>query len=621
MKGGYAGKMLFVDLTKGTTEVKELAEDTAMRFIGGYGIGARVLYDVMRPGVDPLGPANVLGFVTGPLTGTGAFFSGRYAVVCKSPVSGGWSDANSGGYFGPELKKAGFDAVFVSGAAKKPVYLWVRDGKAEIRSAGGLWGKDTTETIEALIEETGETKLRAALIGPSGEKKSLMACVMNDRHRAAGRGGCGAVMGSKNLKAVAVRGTQTVAVANPEKLKEINKSIAAAMKEGPMSRMVSAFGQYGTGMGTGANALSGDSPVKNWGGVGVVDFGVESAHKLDAATMDAKYKTGKYACAACPLGCGGEYEVKGGRWPLAGTYRPEYETSAAFGCLCLNDDAESIIQCNEICNRYGLDTISVGATVAWAIECFENGLLTKDETGGVELTWGNAQAIVEITQAIADQTGFGKTLALGSAGAAEKVGKGREYLQTVKGIELPMHDPRFAPGYARTYQYDPAPARHVKGGLGAAQTSDRTPAKYDTSKTGPGDAKLTARNEVLNAAGLCLFSGFTGVKNMALSMLEAVTGRSLGPQDENAAGIRILNMRHAFNLREGQKPSDLVSPPRSVGEPAQKKGPLEGVTIDHKALARNFFAAVEWDEATGKPSRRSLESLGGMDDVIKDLYG
>ena len=199
MKGGYAGKMLFVDLNQGTTAVKELAEDTARKFVGGYGIGARVLYDVMRPGVDALGPANVLGFVTGPLTGSGAFFSGRYAVVCKSPVSGGWSDANSGGYFGPELKKAGFDAVFVSGAAAKPVYLWVQDGKAEIRTAGKLWGKDTTETIDALVAETGEKKLRAALIGPSGEKKSLMACVMNDRHRAAGRGGCGAVMGSKNL--------------------------------------------------------------------------------------------------------------------------------------------------------------------------------------------------------------------------------------------------------------------------------------------------------------------------------------------------------------------------------------------------------------------------------------
>lgn len=621
MKGGYTGKMLFVDLTKGTTNEKELTEEMARQFIGGYGIGARMLYNIMKPGVDPLGPDNVLGFVTGPLTGTGAFFSGRYTVVCKSPVTGGWNDANSGGYFGPELKKAGFDAIFISGVASKPVYLWVNDGKAEIRDARKLWGKDCSETLEALIQETGEKKLRAALIGPAGEKKSLMACVINEQHRAAGRGGPGAVMGSKNLKAVAVRGTGTVSIADPEKLKEINKSILTAMKDGPMALLVSNFGEYGTGMGTGANALSGDSPVKNWRGIGIVDFGKESAHKLDAATMDAKYKTKKYACANCPLGCGAEYEVKSGEWPLGETFRPEYETAAAFGCLCLNDNAESIIKCNEICNRYGLDTISVGATVAWAIECYESGVFTKEETGGIELTWGNARAIVEITQSLAEQTGFGKVLALGSAGAAQKLGKGDEHLQTVKGIELPMHDPRFAPGYARTYQYDPSPARHVKGGLGMVQTNDKTRAKYDASNTGSGDVKLTSRTEVLNVAGLCLFSNFTGVKNMAPSMIEAVTGWSFGAQDETAAGMRIINMRHTFNLREGQKPSHFVSPPRSVGEPAQEEGPLKGVTVDHKALARNFFAAMEWDEATGKPSLKSLQALGGMDDVIKNLYG
>jgi aldehyde:ferredoxin oxidoreductase len=205
MKGGYAGKLLFVDLTKGTLKEKVLSEELAKKFMGGYGIGARLLYEMMKPGVDPLGPENILGFISGPLNGTGAMFGGRYTVVCKSPVTGGWNDANSGGFFGPELKRAGFDAVFVSGASDKPVYIFIKDGKAEIRDAKHLWGKDCTETEEALIQETGESKLRTALIGPAGEKKSLMACVINDKHRAAGRGGCGAVMGSKNLKAVVVR--------------------------------------------------------------------------------------------------------------------------------------------------------------------------------------------------------------------------------------------------------------------------------------------------------------------------------------------------------------------------------------------------------------------------------
>ena len=591
----------------------------ARNFIGGYGLGARVLYDMVAPGVDPLGPDNVLGFVTGPLTGTGALLGGRYVVVCKSPVSGGWNDANSGGHFGPELKRAGFDAVFVSGVSEKPVYLWIHDGKAEIRDASKLWGRDSTETLDGLIQETGEKRLRAALIGPAGEKQSLMACVINDRHRAAGRGGLGAVMGAKNLKAVAVRGTGEVPVADPERLKEVNQSVLSAMKEGPMAKFLGIFGKYGTGVGTGANALSGDSPVKNWGGVGVVDFGEEQAHRLDARVMD-QYKTKKYACASCPIGCGADYEVNDGEWPVGLTYRPEYETSAAFGTMCLNDNPESIIKCNEICNRAGLDTISVGATISWAMECYEKGLFTKEETGGIELTWGNAKAIVEMTQAIAEQTGLGKILARGSASAAEEIGKGAEYLVTVRGIELPMHDPKLGPGYARTYQCDPAPGRHVKGGLGAGQLRDTSGAKYDDSDKGPLDVRATAASEVLNASGMCLFSVFTGVKNLPVNMLEAVTGWSLDSEEQKNAGLRIINMRNAFNLREGQRPSDAVLPPRCVGEPAQEAGPVSGITIDHKSLVRNFFNAIEWDLATGKPSRQSLEVLGGMEDIIRDFY-
>jgi aldehyde:ferredoxin oxidoreductase len=287
----------------------------------------------------------------------------------------------------------------------------------------------------------------------------------------------------------------------------------------------------------------------------------------------------------------------------------------------LNDNAESVIKCNDICNRYGFDTIAVGATVAWAIECYENGIFTKQETGGIELTWGNAKAIVEMTQAIADQTGFGKVLALGSAGAAKKLGKGFEYLQTVKGIELPMHDPKLGPGFTRTYQFDPTPGRHVKGGLGTRQMRDPNPAKYDFSNTGAMDIAATIHNELLQIAGLCLLSNFVPFDALAAKLVEAVTGWSLDPATRKETMMRVMNMKLAFNLREGQKPSDFVLPPRAVGEPPQKEGPLAGITIDYKTLKRNFFAPMEWDEDTGKPSRKSLEVLGGMEDVIKDLYG
>jgi aldehyde:ferredoxin oxidoreductase len=623
MKGGYVGKLLFVDLTKGTLQEKPLSEELARNFIGGYGIGARLLYDMMKPGVDPLGPQNILGFISGPLNGTGAFFGGRYTVVCKSPVTGGWNDANSGGFFGPELKRAGFDGIFISGASDKPVYLFVKDGKAEIRDAKRFWGKDCVETEDALIRETGETKLRAAVIGPAGEKKSLMACIINDKHRAAGRGGCGAVMGSKSLKAIAVRGTGKISVAHPEKVKEINASILDFMKNGPAIELVKVFNTYGTGGMTGGNALSGDSPVKNWGGVGVVDMGEESATKLGTFSFDAKYNVKKYACANCPLGCGAHYKVDDGKWPVGETDRPEYETLAAFGTMTLNDNVESIIKCNDICNRYGLDTISVGATVAWAIECYENGIFTKKETEGIELTWGNGEAIVAMTQAIADQTGFGKVLALGSAKAAKKLGKGTEYLQTVRGIELPMHDPRFSPWFAKTYQYDPTPARHVKGGLGGADFPAPPEVKYKYEGRGAMDLGITCNTEIVNTSGLCVIGGLGSMPpDAAVRFVEAVTGWDFKEEDMLRTGKRIMNMRYAFNLREGQKPNDDENalPNRCVGMPPLKEGPLKGITIDHSKMGIQFINSMGWDEETLIPTRESLESLGGMEDVIRDLY-
>jgi aldehyde:ferredoxin oxidoreductase len=612
---GYAGKLLFVDLSKGTLRDEALTEEMARNFVGGYGLGARVLYSMMKPGADPLGPDNVLGIVTGPVTGTASNFSGRHAVVCKSPVSGTWNDASSGGFFGPELKEAGYDAVFVSGASDKPVYLWIKDGQAELRDAGKLWGLDAKETQKALEAETGEPKLRAAVIGPAGEKLSLLACVMNDGHRAAGRGGPGAVLGAKKLKAVAVRGTGKITAADPERVKQLNAEIREGMKTAPYAAV---FREGGTGAGTGGSALSGDSPVKNWGGVGVAEFSPEEIEKLSSA-QTAHYRTKAYACAQCPLGCGAEYEVNEDAWPVGETERPEYETAAAFGSLLLNTNAEAVIKCNEICNRYGLDTISTGATLAWAIECYENEVLNRTETGGLELEWGNAEAIVAATQALADSAGFGAVLALGSQGAADKLGKGHEYLQTVRGIELPMHDPRLLPGLARTYQYDPTPARHVKGGFGFNQMGMTGPEKYKTEGTGPADVQGVAFTEMFNSAGFCMFIAWAGGAQQVFPLVEAVTGFDMpGLQ---AAAIRILTMRHVFNLREGLKPADFSMPPRSVGKPPQETGPNTGGAVDNEALADNFFAALGWDRTTGKPSREGLQQLGGMDDVIRDLYG
>ena len=615
MLDGFCGKMLFVDLTKGTWEEKELDEELATNFLGGYGIGAKVLYEMIPAKADPLGPDNVLGFVTGPATATKASFGGRYTVVCKSPVTGGFNDASSGGFFGPEIKKAGYDAIFISGVAKKPVYLWINDGKVEIRDAADLMGKDVKETWEALKVETGEPKVRVACIGPPGEKLSLMSAIMNDGHRAAARGGSGAVMGSKNLKAIAVRGTGTVSVANPEMVTELNKKLVAGMKENPFAQ---GFGEYGTGVGTGASALSGDSPVKNWKGAGIVDIGEEKANQLAATTFDSKYKTKKYACAQCPLGCGAEYEKTGGRWPLAETERPEYETAASFGCLILNSEEDVIFKANEVCNRAGFDTISAGATIAWAMECYEKGILTKEDLDGIDLTWGNGEATIALLEKMAAGEGCGAVLMNGSAYAAEKLGKGAECLVTASGIELPMHDPRFAPGFTRTYRLDPTPGRHVKHGLGMPQMMGAPIGnKYDYNATGYLDVKLTADGSTSDAAGFCLFLGIVG-QGMTGPLLEAITGRTHKSQDIFNTGVRVFTMRHAFNLREGLKPADFDMSDRGKG--GLTEGPLAGVEVDTSMLDRNWFAWTGYDPETGIPTLESLKRMGHVEEVIRDFY-
>ena len=617
MIGGYNNKMLFVDLSQGKLVEREVPEEVITNFIGGYGLGAKILYEMMPAKADPLGPDSMLGFIPGPAPGTRALFSGRYTIVHKSPVTGGWNDANSGGYFGPELKKAGYDAVFISGIAPRPVYLWIKDGQAEIRDATHLWGMDSKETWAALKEENGDEGVRVVAIGPSGERMSYLSCPINDGHRAPGRGGGGAVMGSKKLKAIAVRGSGEIPVADPERIREINKAVVAMMQENPATPR---WTEYGTTGITEASTLSGDCAVKNWAGAGIIDFGEESAHKLSGEVLD-KYKTKKYGCANCPLGCGAEYEVNTGRWPLGATERPEYETSGAFGPALLCDEEDALLKANEVCNRYGLDTISAGMTIAWAMEGYDKGILSKEDLDGIELTWGNGEAIVALLQKMADGEGCGAVLANGSAFAAGKWGKGEEYLQTASGIEIPMHDPRLGPGLARTYQFDPTPGRHVKGGIGLAQLGLPPEKKYVYEGTGEADLGATTFQEVLNCLGFCMFAGSVGVTAQAFyDYAQAIIGIPFSAEDSFTTGLRILNLRQAFNLREGITPTDCTISDRVIGKPPLKEGPVANVTLDEVQLARNFFAAADWDIKTGKPSLKSLRKLGHLDEVIADLY-
>ncbi|MEE8353259.1 MAG: aldehyde ferredoxin oxidoreductase family protein, partial [Dehalococcoidales bacterium] len=569
MTGGYMGKVLLVDLSSGKLTDDTLDDKLRRDFIGGYGIGARLLFSRQAGGVDPLGAENTLGFLTGPLTGTPALSGSRYVVVGKSPLTGGWADANSGGYFGPHLKLAGYDGVFFTGVSERPVYLHIDSGKAQLKDAGHLWGKDSFETEDILRAELGKD-IEVACIGQAGEKLSLISGVMNNKGRAAGRSGVGAIMGSKKLKAIVVSGKMTVPLADESRAKELRTKYLAELR--PVAQM---FKTVGTPAITGPAAHSGDSPVKNWGGVGIVDFTDVTPINGDAVIARQEKK---YACWRCPLGCGGHMKAGTGEYTYAaGGHKPEYETLCMFGSNCLNNNLESIIKANDICNRYGLDTISTGASIAFAIECFENGLIGVSDTDGIEMTWGNHRSIVAMTEKLARREGFGDVLADGVRVAAEKIGKGSgQYAIHVQGQELPAHDPKLGHHYSTIYRLDATPGRHTQGSEGMGPP-DLLPAFDGKSFSGRGAAHRIGSNfnHVMNSAGLCMFMYISLPTVEAITnFMSAVTGWDVTTEELVKTGERIGNIRHSFNLREGLNPIEFDVPARSLGKPPQTAGPL-----------------------------------------------
>jgi aldehyde:ferredoxin oxidoreductase len=594
--GGYMGKILKIDLTQGKITQVVLSDDFYQKWLGGYGLGAQILYDEIPANTDPLGPENIIGFTTGILTGTLTPFSGSFTVVGKSPLTGTWGDSRGGGLFGPELKYAGFDAVFFHGISAKPVYLWIYNGTAELKDASRIWGCNVTETEQLVKEMHDDARVQIASIGTSGERLSLISAIMTDEGRAAGRQGLGAVMGAKKLKGVAVRGTNRVPIYDLKKLRELRSKALETMKTNPFYDLLS---KYGTSVLTYQSAFSGDSPVKNWKGVGKEDF--PSAENLSGDNV-IHYDTGPYGCFGCALACGGIQQVKDGPYAIQG-HKPEYETLAAFGSMCLNDNLQSIIYLNYVCNDYGLDTISAGATIAFAMECYENGIITQEDTDGIALDWGNHATIVDMTLKMAKREGFGDVLADGVLKAAQRIGKGSEqYAMHVGGQELPMHDPRdienpYNTKNAFMYIVDATPARHTQ-----------TPHE----------------GFAVQAAGVCSFTGFvqgTGDDVPQFSdFINAVTGWQLCPADLVTIGDRIATMRHVFNIREGFKPSDFVYPDRVLGIPPLQSGPLAGVTVKKQVtkMVHDYFQSLDWDLETGKPSRKKLIDLG-LANIAKDL--
>jgi aldehyde:ferredoxin oxidoreductase len=614
MAHGFMGKVLWVDLSKKELKEEALDEKMGRDFMGGYGLGARILFSRQKAGVDPLGPDAILGMTTGVLTGTDALGGSRYIMVGKSPLTGGWGDANSGGNVGPFLKFAGFDAVFFTGISEKPVYLHINNGKAELKDAAKIWGKDSFETQDILREEHGKD-LEVACLGPSGEKVSLLAAIMNNKGRAAGRSGLGAVMGSKKLKAIAVQGNMKIPVADATKSAEMRKKHLNNM--GPN---VPFMREFGTPFLFNMCCEVDDAPAKNWAGAAIIDF---KDYKDIGAENVKQHQVRNYACWHCPIGCGGIMKGSTGEYKYEdGAHKPEYETLAMFGASCLNNNLESIIKANDICNRYGLDTISTGSAIAFTIECYEKGLITKDDTDGLEMTWGNHKSIIAMTEKLAKREGFGDIIADGVKVAAQKIGKGAEkYAMHIGGQEVPAHDSRGGPNFAIGYGAEPTPARHTQGSEGPLPEGSMP--EYDPqSLKGRGKPHKWGAGitETYNAAGVCMIvigDGY-GHINDFVEALQTITGWDIDMDEIQKTGHRIVTMRQAFNVREGIE-TPWKFPDRMMGIPPKTEGPRAGITLNADEHFNEYYEALGWDIKTGKPSKETLLYLG-LDDVAKELW-
>jgi aldehyde:ferredoxin oxidoreductase len=617
---GNKGKILFVDLTSGSIEEELLSEAVYRDFIGGAGLGARIIYERIKPDVDPLGPENIIGFVTGTLTGTTVPMASKFQVVTKSPKTNTWGDSTSGGFFGSELKAAEYDAIFFTGVSPKPVYLWLNNGKAELKDATHLWGKDTYETEKILLKELGDKRIRIARIGPAGESRSLLAGIVADQGRIAARSGVGAVMGAKKLKAIAVRGTSEIEIADTEQFNKLRKETLEYLSDTEQLPTIKLLKNEGTTWGPRVAVPLGWSPIKNWNLMGEAAF--PDYDKIGGESI-LKYTLRRSGCGNCPVNCGRVISIKEGPYAMEGR-SPEYETLAAFGPMCLNANAESIIKANDICDRYGVDTISTGATIAFAIECYENGIIGKEETGGIELTWGNAPAIVAILNKLVKREGFGDVLADGVVRAAERIGHGSEnYAIHIHGHEPAMHDSRVIPMRGLGYLSDANPGHHVptsasikietQGGMGdypelkPAEDADEYERRAKIHAVG------CAYNQTFGDSGMCLFT-LQAANIPLVEFISAVTGWDFTIAEVITVGRRSLTLRQAFNVREGLKPEDCTLPER-MARPATI-GDLAGKTIDYDKLRTNYYKAMGWDTETGCPSEQCLTELG-----LKKLVG
>lgn len=643
----YCGRILWVDLTTGTCTDEEVPESIYRAYLGGLGLAASILYDRIPAGADALGPANVLAFVAGLLTGSGSLFTGRWMAAAKSPLTGTWGDANCGGTLSPAIKQCGYDGIFVTGASDHPVYLYVDNHGPKLRDATDLWGKDTIETEETLKKlAVGNHEPSVACIGPAGERLSLIAGISNDRGRMAARSGLGAVMGSKMLKALVLAGSRPIGNENPQEMIRLSRMCARHLTQGiplPSGKVMPLLGallrhlpfvvrmdgrlsipmfrKWGTCGMDQASVEWGDTPVRNWSG-SERDYHRKLSDAIDPDRILAREQR-KYHCYSCPLGCGGICTWQGGE-----THKPEYETIAAFSALLMCTDLDALYAINDRLNRAGMDTISAGSTIAWAMEAWERGILSTNDTGKIELRWGDAKAVQRLVELMIAREGIGDLLADGSLRAARHFGQGSEsFAIQAGGQEIAMHDPRLDPGYALHASVEPTSGRHTTGcqvyydmyrlwtripGLPRPRLLSARAGKYRADATQTAIAVANSCfTQLYNGAGLCMFGAMMGADRIPIfEWLNAATGWHLTPEEYMTAGRRIQTIRQLFNVREGIDLHSLAINPRAAGHPPLQRGANRGRSVPLAALMRTYWEHIGWDAGTGIPTAQTLQELG-----------
>jgi len=591
------GKILRINLSTGEIKSEKVPADLSNKFIGGRGLAGKMLMEEIPAGINALSEENKIFFATGPLTGTTAPTGNRYMVVTKSPLNNVIASSNAGGFWGAELKFAGYDMLIVEGKAPEPVYIAIKDDSVQIKPAAHLWGKTTSIATEILLQEFGDPKARVAVIGPAGEHLSPIASIINDFCRAAGRSGVGAVMGAKNLKAIVVRGTQNVQVADPVKFKEAVRAAIKKIRENGVTGQ--GLPAYGTAILVNIINEAGILPTKNF------QTGVfAEAENISGETLAEKYLKRKDPCYRCPIACGRHCEIDG----LEGA-GPEYETIWAFGSACGISDLKAIIHANTACNDIGVDTISAGSTIAAAMELYQRGIITNAELeDGPALTWGNAEAIVEWVKRMGDKQGFGSLLAQGSARLTAAYGA-PDLSMSVKKLELPAYDPRGLMGHGLQYATSNRGGCHVRGYLispeilGLPEPLDRfsLEGKAQWVKT---FQDLTA---AIDSSGLCLFSSFAlGAEDYA-ALLAAATGIPYTTETLLKCGERCYNVERLFNLQEGYTAADDTLPKRLLEDP-MPEGPTKGHVHPLDKLLPQYYAVRGWEN--GVPTPAKLKALG-----------